>query len=41
MEQPERGNIGDLVHYRIETAKSDLLSANILLKEGEYLTRIM
>ena len=36
MEQPERGNIGDLVRYRIETAKSDLLSANILLKEGEY-----
>lgn len=36
MEQPERGSIGDLVHYRIETAKSDLLSANILLKEGEY-----
>ena len=36
MEQPERGSIGDLVCYRIETAKSDLLSANILLKEGEY-----
>lgn len=36
MEQPERGNIGDLARYRIETAKSDLLSANILLKEGEY-----
>lgn len=26
MEQLERGNIGDLVRYRIETAKSDLLS---------------
>ena len=36
MEQPERGSIGDLVRYRIEIAKSDLLSANILLKEGEY-----
>jgi len=32
----EKGNIGDLVHYRIETAKSDLKSANILMKEGEY-----
>ena len=37
MEQPEKGNIGELVRYRIDTAKSDLLSANILLKEGEYL----
>ena len=36
IEQPERGSIGDLVRYRIEIAKSDLLSANILLKEGEY-----
>lgn len=36
MEQPEKGNIGDLVRYRLETAKSDLMSANILLKEGEY-----
>lgn len=36
MEQPERGSIGDLVRYRIEIAKSDLLSANILLKAGEY-----
>lgn len=36
MERPERGSIGDLARYRIETAKSDLLSANILLKEGEY-----
>lgn len=36
MEQSERGSICDLVHYRIETAKSDLQSANILLKEGEY-----
>lgn len=36
MEQPERGSICDLVHYRIETAKSDLLSAHILLKAGEY-----
>ncbi len=36
MEQLEKGNIGDLVRYRIETAKSDLQAANILLKEGEY-----
>ena len=36
MEPSEKGNIGDLVRYRIETAKSDLLSANILLKEEEY-----
>lgn len=36
MEQPDKGSVGDLVRYRIETAKSDLLSANILLKEGEY-----
>ena len=36
MEQHERGSVGDLVSYRIETAKSDLQSANILLKEGEY-----
>lgn len=36
MEQPERGNIGDLACYRIEIAKSDLQSANILLKEKEY-----
>ena len=36
MEQPEKGSIGDLVRYRIETAKSDLQSANILLKEKEY-----
>lgn len=36
MELSEKGNIGDLVQYRIETAKSDLKSADILLKEGEY-----
>lgn len=36
MELPERGSIGDLVRYRRETAKSDLKSADILLKEGEY-----
>ncbi len=33
---PEKGSIGELVRYRIETAKSDLKSANILMKEGEY-----
>lgn len=36
MEHRDRGNVSDLARYRIETAKSDLLSANILLKEGEY-----
>ena len=36
MEQLEKGSIKDLVHYRIETAKSDLQSSIILLKEGEY-----
>lgn len=36
MELPEKGSIGDLVRYRIETAKSDLKSADILLKEEEY-----
>lgn len=36
MELPEKGSISDLVRYRIETAKSDLKSADILLKEGEY-----
>lgn len=36
MEMSERGSIGDLVRYRIETAKSDLKSADILNKEGEY-----
>ncbi len=33
---PESGTIYDLAHYRIETAKSDVRSANILLKEEEY-----
>ncbi len=36
MELPEKGSIGDLVRYRIETAKSDLKSADILMKAGEY-----
>ena len=36
MGQPVGGSTGDLVRYRIETAQSDLLSANILLKEGAY-----
>ncbi len=36
MELPERGSIGDLAQYRIETAKSDLKSAVILLEAGEY-----
>ena len=36
MEQSEKGSIGDLVWYRIETAKSDLKSADILLREEEY-----
>ncbi len=36
MELHEKGSIGDLVRYRIETAKSDLKSADILMKAGEY-----
>lgn len=36
MEQPESGSISDLVRYRIETAKSDLQSAVILIREKEY-----
>lgn len=36
MESPEKGSAGDLARYRIETAKSDLQSANILVKAGEY-----
>ncbi len=35
MELHEKGSIDDLVRYRVETAKSDLKSANILVKEGE------
>lgn len=34
MEHPESGSVSDLVRYRIETAKSDLQSANILIREG-------
>lgn len=36
MELPESGNVKDLVRYRIETAKSDLQSARILMREKEY-----
>ncbi len=36
MEQSEMGSARDLVRHRIETAKSDLKSADILLKAGEY-----
>lgn len=36
MDQPESGSISDLVRYRIETAKSDLQSASILIREREY-----
>lgn len=36
MEQSDKGSISDLVRYRMETAKSDLQSANILLREREY-----
>lgn len=36
MKPPESGNINDLVYYRIEIAKSDVHSADILLREGEY-----
>ena len=34
MELPESGNVKDLVRYRIETAKSDLQSAQILIRNG-------
>lgn len=36
MEQSENGNTIDLVRYRIETAKSDLQSADMLIKEKQY-----
>lgn len=41
MELSEKGSIGDLVRYRIETTKSDLKSADILLKEEEYRSLIL
>nr|WP_304969249.1 HEPN domain-containing protein [uncultured Acetatifactor sp.] len=33
---PEKGTVKDLVLYRIETAKSDLRTANMLLTQKEY-----
>lgn len=36
MELHEKGSIGDLAYYRIETAKSDLKAATILMREEEY-----
>lgn len=36
MELPEKGTVKDLVLYRIETAKSDLRTANMLLMQKEY-----
>lgn len=36
MEQFESGSVFDLAQYRIERAKSDLRSANILMKEEAY-----
>lgn len=36
MELHEKGSIGDLANYRIETAKSDLKAATILMREEEY-----
>lgn len=33
MELPESGNVKDLVRYRIEMVKSDLQSAQILIRE--------
>lgn len=36
MEQHEKGTVRDLVLYRIETAKSDLRTACILINENEY-----
>lgn len=36
MKQHEEGNKFDLMKYRIESAKSDLKSAKILIEAGEY-----
>lgn len=36
MQHNEKGSQRDLVLYRIETAKSDVKSAKILLEAGEY-----
>lgn len=36
MELPEKGTVKDLVLYRIETAKSDLRTAAMLLTQKEY-----
>ena len=36
MELPEKGTVKDLVLYRIETAKSDLRTAAMLLMQKEY-----
>lgn len=36
MQHNEKGTQRDLVLYRIETAKSDIKSAKILLEAGEY-----
>lgn len=36
MQTPEKGSLRDLVRYRIETAKSDLRSAEVLAREDEY-----
>lgn len=36
MQHDEQGTKKDLIFYRIETAKSDLKSANILFEVGEY-----
>ena len=36
MELHEKGSIEDLANYRIETAKSDLKSVGIMMREEEY-----
>lgn len=36
MGQFHKGTVSDLVNYRIETAKNDLLAANMLMKEKQY-----
>lgn len=36
MEQLYKGTVNDLVNYCIETAKSDLQAAGVLMKEKQY-----
>lgn len=38
MEQPDKGTVRDLVCYRLETAKNDLRTTCMLMRENEYRT---